>query len=106
MCRFVEDSGLQEVQITVMTAFPGTPLYRRLKAEGRLLEETAWEKCTLFDVNFRPRQMSPRELEVGLIELGRRLYSREAKQRRNFSFRRQMRQGLAKRRLERRELVS
>src|SRR5438105_251342 len=106
VCRFVEDSGLQEVQITVMTAFPGTPLYRRLKAEGRLLEETAWEKCTLFDVNFRPRQMSPRELEVGLIELGRRLYSREAKQRRNFSFRRQMRQGLAKRRLERRELVS
>ena len=103
---FVQESGLQEVQITVMTAFPGTPLYRRLRAEGRLIEESAWEKCTLFDVNIRPKQMSPRDLEVGLIELGRRLYSREAKLRRNSRFRQQMRQGFARRRLERRALVS
>jgi hypothetical protein len=48
---FVEESGLYEVQITVVTAFPGTPLYRRLLAEGRLLDPTAWEKCTVFDVN-------------------------------------------------------
>jgi len=89
--KFVDDSGLQQVQITVMTAFPGTPLYRRLKNEGRLIEETAWEKCTLFDVNITPRQMSPRQLEVGLIELGKRLYSEEAKRRRNHNFRRQMR---------------
>ena len=74
-----------------MTAFPSTPLYRRLKSEGRLIEETAWEKCTLFDVNITPRQMSPRELEVGLIELGKRLYSDQAKRRRNHNFRRQMR---------------
>src|SRR5690348_3823917 len=89
--RFVDDSGLQQVQITVMTAFPGTPLYRRLKAEGRLIEETAWEKCTLFDVNITPRHMSPRELEAGLLELGKRLYSDQAKRRRNHNFRRQMR---------------
>ncbi len=89
--RFVDDSGLQQVQITVMTAFPGTPLYRRLKSEGRLIEETAWEKCTLFDVNIAPRHMSARELEVGLMELGKRLYSEDAKRRRNHNFRRQMR---------------
>src|SRR5579863_3011564 len=46
---FVRGSGLYEVQITFMTAFPGTPLYRRLKDEGRLLREGAWELCTLFD---------------------------------------------------------
>lgn len=91
ICRFVDDSGLQQVQITVMTAFPGTPLYRRLKSEGRLIEEAAWEKCTLFDVNIAPRHMSARELEVGLIELGKRLYSEDAKRRRNHNFRRQMR---------------
>ncbi len=89
--KFVDDSGLQQVQITVMTAFPSTPLYRRLKSEGRLIEETAWEKCTLFDVNITPRQMSARQLEVGLIELGKRLYSDQAKRRRNHNFRRQMR---------------
>jgi Domain of unknown function (DUF4070) len=94
------------VQITVMTAFPGTPLYRRLRAAGRLIEENAWEKCTLFDVNFRPQHMSPRDLELGLIDLGRRFYSREAKMRRNSNFRGHMRQGFARRRLERTERVS
>ena len=87
--RFVEESGVGEVQITVMTAFPGTPLYDRLDANGRLLDRTAWEKCTLFDVNVRPKGMSVSELERGLLELGQRLYSAEEKKARNRAFRRQ-----------------
>jgi radical SAM superfamily enzyme YgiQ (UPF0313 family) len=87
--RFVEESGVGEVQITVMTPFPGTPLYERLKAGHRLLDETAWEKCTLFDVNFRPDGMSVSELESGLLELGKRLYSAEEKKARRRAFRRQ-----------------
>jgi hypothetical protein len=54
----------------------------RLRREGRLLDETAWEKCTLFDVNFSPRQMSVAELENGLVDLARRLYTDEMKARR------------------------
>ena len=73
--RFVRESGQFDVQITVMTAFPGTPLYARLKAEGRLLRERAWEQCTLFDVNFRPRAMPPETLQHEALELGRRLYT-------------------------------
>jgi len=59
---FVEESGLFQVQITVLTAFPGTPLYARLASEERLLDETAWEKSTLFDVNSgrSPRKQSTR----------------------------------------------
>ncbi len=53
--HFVRDSGLYEVQITFLTAFPGTPLYRRLKAEGRIIRDRAWELCTLFDINIRPK---------------------------------------------------
>jgi radical SAM superfamily enzyme YgiQ (UPF0313 family) len=102
---FVESSGLQEVQITVMTAFPGTPLYHRLRAEGRLLDETGWERCTLFDVNFKPNRMSVADLEHGLVELGRRLYSDEAKSDRNHRFGKQFKQGLARRREERRSYV-
>ena len=75
--RFVRESGQFDVQITVMTAFPGTPLYARLKAEGRLLTERAWEQCTLFDVNFRPKGMSPETLQHESLELGRRLYTEE-----------------------------
>ncbi len=32
--EFVDRTGLYEVQITVLTPFPGTPLYRRLAAAG------------------------------------------------------------------------
>jgi radical SAM superfamily enzyme YgiQ (UPF0313 family) len=96
--EFVQKSGLCEVQITVMTAFPGTPLYSRLKSEGRLIDEVGWEKCTLFDVNVRPDRMSIEELERGLIELGRLLYSAEAKQARLKAFKQQIRYGGRQRR--------
>ncbi|MFT4547134.1 MAG: radical SAM superfamily enzyme YgiQ (UPF0313 family) [Verrucomicrobiales bacterium] len=74
---FVRETGLYEVQITVMTPFPGTPLYDRLKQDKRLLQEGAWELCTLFDVNYLPESMSVTELEVGFRELARRIYSDE-----------------------------
>lgn len=72
---FVRESGLFDVQITFMTPFPGTPLYDRLREQNRILAEGAWERCTLFDINFQPQQMSPAELERGFKELGRKLYA-------------------------------
>jgi radical SAM superfamily enzyme YgiQ (UPF0313 family) len=72
---FVKRSGLLEVQITVQTPFPGTPLYRRLRREGRLLDERFWDRCTLFDVTFRPRRMSAADLETGLRWLFGEIYN-------------------------------
>jgi len=92
--RFVEESGLYQVQITVLTPFPGTPLYERLRGEGRMFEAAPWERSTLFDVNFEPRHMTVAELEHGLVELVGRLYSEEATNRRRSVFRRQLRQPL------------
>jgi len=80
--RFVKDSGLMEVQVTVLTPFPGTALYHRLRAEGRLLRERYWERCTLFDVNFVPKKMSVEELEQGLEYLMGSLYTTAEVQRR------------------------
>lgn len=62
------------MEITVMTPFPGTPLYQRLESQGRLLHPGAWELCTLFDVNFRPDGMSVDELERGFRDLLTRVY--------------------------------
>ena len=92
---FVERSGLYEVQITVMTAFPGTPLYARLKREGRLIQDEAWNTCTLFDVNVVPTGMSPERLQQGLVDLGRRLYDREFIQARRERFFRELRRSRA-----------
>jgi radical SAM superfamily enzyme YgiQ (UPF0313 family) len=74
---FVRDSRLYEVQVTVLTPFPGTPLYDRLEREGRLLQPGAWDRCTLFDVNFQPSHMSPSELASGFRDLVQRLYSED-----------------------------
>ncbi len=93
--RFVERTGLYEAQVTVLTPFPGTPLYERLRREGRILDEGAWYKCTLFDVNYVPKRMSVRSLEQGLIGLAQRIYNRDfVKERRKRFFRTLRRQGL------------
>ena len=83
---FVEETGLYEVQVTLMTAFPGTPLYHRLLEEGRILQPGAWELCTLFDVNFQPKNMSVQELETGFRELVGRIYDEDFIDRRRRRF--------------------
>jgi radical SAM superfamily enzyme YgiQ (UPF0313 family) len=102
VAEFVTESGLFDVQITVLTAFPGTPLHDRLRVEGRLLDETAWERCTLFDVNFRPQQMSTEALQHGLVELGRRLYTEAQRTARRNAFYRHRRRFLRETRATRR----
>jgi radical SAM superfamily enzyme YgiQ (UPF0313 family) len=75
--QFVKESGLYEVQVTFLTAFPGTPLYQRLHREGRIIHAGAWELCTLFDINIQPRNMSVAQLQSGFLGLVKRLYSGE-----------------------------
>ena len=73
--EFVERSRLLEVQLTVMTPFPGTPLYQRLAREGRLLRPRYWDRCTLFDVNYKPRGMTVEQLEEGIRWLFGEIYN-------------------------------
>jgi radical SAM superfamily enzyme YgiQ (UPF0313 family) len=86
--EFAEQCELFDVQITVPTPFPGTPLYERMRNDDRLLHESAWELCTLFDVNFRPQGMSVDELREGFRRLAVRLYDEENTRRRRESFNR------------------
>jgi radical SAM superfamily enzyme YgiQ (UPF0313 family) len=71
---FVKEVVPFDVQVTYPTPFPGTPMYEQFRREGRLLEEAAWERCTLFDINFRPARMTPGELRRGFHDLVKRLY--------------------------------
>ncbi|MEE9441591.1 MAG: radical SAM protein [candidate division Zixibacteria bacterium] len=93
---FVEDSDLSEVQITIQTAFPGTPLYKRLQSEDRIIEENAWHKLSLFDVNFIPKNMSLTELRSGFHSLAEKIYSEEVTQKRREKFKSQLRQYIKK----------
>jgi radical SAM superfamily enzyme YgiQ (UPF0313 family) len=75
--EFARDTRLFDVQITLPTPFPGTPMYRDYAAAGRLTHPTDWKRYTLYDLNFRPLQMSGSRLVEGFHDLSKRLYSDE-----------------------------
>jgi radical SAM superfamily enzyme YgiQ (UPF0313 family) len=95
IAAFVEDTNPFDVQITVLTPFPGTPLYDRLLEEGRIIEPGAWEKCTLFDINYIPKNMTIGELAEKGLDLAMRLYSKETTTRRRQAFKEQVAMGVA-----------
>ncbi len=95
---FVDESGLSEVQITVMTPFPGTKLYQRLQNEGRLLHDGQWDYYTLFDVTYQPARMSVTDLEQGFAWLMNELYSVKASAQRKEHFGGVLRRSVARQR--------
>ena len=60
-----------------LTPFPGTALYRRLEAEGRLLFPAWWldDRYTYNMVPFQPGGMTPEDVEYGCVNARRRFYS-------------------------------
>ena len=70
-----------------LTPFPGTPLYDRLQAEGRLLYEPWWldERYSYNGLPFRPEGMEPSEVQRLCVETRRRFYSFPSILRRGFS---------------------
>jgi radical SAM superfamily enzyme YgiQ (UPF0313 family) len=72
---FLEIAPLADIQLTLQTPFPGTALYRRLRREGRLLEDRGWSYYTLFDVTYQPDRMSVEALEEGFRSLVRQVFS-------------------------------
>ncbi len=72
---FLEATGVQNATFNILTPFPGTRLYERLEAEGRILTRD-WSKYNgRADVVFQPRQMSPEALLAGYRYANRRFYS-------------------------------
>ena len=72
---FLERAGVQNATFNILTPYPGTPLFRRLEAEGRILT-TDWTRYNgRADVVFRPKHMSCEELLAGFHWANRRFYS-------------------------------
>jgi radical SAM superfamily enzyme YgiQ (UPF0313 family) len=59
-----------------MTPFPGTPLYKRLRQEGRLRYEAWWldSRYRYNEVPFLPKQLTPEDVTAGCVEARRRFY--------------------------------
>ena len=55
--EFIQNSGVVRAMIGLLEALPGTRLYRRLKEEGRLLEDCSGDNCD-GAMNFIPKMDS------------------------------------------------
>jgi radical SAM superfamily enzyme YgiQ (UPF0313 family) len=71
---YINSSSLSEVQITLLTPFPGTQLFETFKQQNRLLKSKFWDQCTLFDVTYQPAKMNPKALEQGFRYLMKEVY--------------------------------
>jgi radical SAM superfamily enzyme YgiQ (UPF0313 family) len=60
-----------------LTPFPGTPLYKRLEQEGRLLYDQWWldDRYRYNMIPFQPARMSPERLQRGCVEARAEFYS-------------------------------
>ena len=74
LAQWVEAHRLACATFHILTPYPGTPLFRQLDAEGRLLHRN-WELYDTSHVVFRPKHLTPDELLLGYDWLYRRLFS-------------------------------
>jgi radical SAM superfamily enzyme YgiQ (UPF0313 family) len=74
LAQWIEAHRLACATFHILTPYPGTPLFRELEAEGRLLHRD-WELYDTAHVVFRPKHLTPDELLLGYDWLYRRLFS-------------------------------
>lgn len=71
--RFITDAGIQSAMIGMLTAMPRTPLYERLKKEGRIDESEDSAENTRGNTNIVPKKMTLAAMTAGYRALYARL---------------------------------
>jgi radical SAM superfamily enzyme YgiQ (UPF0313 family) len=74
LAQWIEANRIECGTFHILTPYPGTPLFRQMESEGRLLHRN-WDLYDTAHVVFQPRHMTPEELHLGYDWLYRRLYS-------------------------------
>jgi radical SAM superfamily enzyme YgiQ (UPF0313 family) len=72
--EWIENNRLECATFHILTPYPGTPLFRQLEAEGRILHRD-WDQYDTAHVVFRPKNMSCEELDRGYAWCYDRLFS-------------------------------
>jgi radical SAM superfamily enzyme YgiQ (UPF0313 family) len=71
----LEETAVQNATFNILTPFPGTPLFRRLEAEGRILTHDWRRFNSRSEVVYQPKHMSRAELLAGFRYANQRFYS-------------------------------
>ncbi len=72
--QWIEQNRLECATFHILTPYPGTPLFRQLESEGRILHRD-WNLYDTSHVVFRPRRMTIEQLQQGYEDCYRRLFS-------------------------------
>jgi radical SAM superfamily enzyme YgiQ (UPF0313 family) len=77
---FINEAKVDSASLTILTPNPGTPLYRKLLAEGRIINNDWWksgrgEATWRPPIVFRPKRMSPEALFEGWRRAVKECYS-------------------------------
>ncbi len=72
--EWIEENRLECATFHILTPYPATPLFRQMDAAGRLLHRN-WDLYDTAHAVFRPKHMSPEELEQGYEWIYGRLFS-------------------------------
>jgi radical SAM superfamily enzyme YgiQ (UPF0313 family) len=64
------EQGLESATFHILTPYPGTPLFRQMERDGRLLTRN-WDLYDTRHAVFRPARMTPEELEAGYNRVNR-----------------------------------
>jgi len=72
---FAIKSRMEAADFGVLTPYPGTVLYERLKKQRRLIDDDWWLKYKGEDVVYTPKQMTREELYEGWVSMMREYYT-------------------------------
>jgi radical SAM superfamily enzyme YgiQ (UPF0313 family) len=64
--EFVQENNIDLPTFSVLTPFPGTPLFSRLEKEGRIFDLN-WSHYDMSHVVFEPKKMTVQELQEGYL---------------------------------------
>lgn len=77
LIAFIEEARMLMPLINILTPFPGTKLFGRFEADGRILHKD-WSTYDTKTVVFKHPAMSARDLEDGFVRVLRQVYSFES----------------------------
>jgi radical SAM superfamily enzyme YgiQ (UPF0313 family) len=72
--KYAKELGIESVQFLMLTPLPGTPVFKELQSQGRIIH-TDWSKYDAHHAVFEPKLMTAFELHVETLKAMAKFYS-------------------------------
>jgi len=69
----IKDLDIDVADFSILTPFPGTPLFEKLDKQGRILTKD-WKLYNMGHMVFQPTHMTPEQLERGVQRISNEFY--------------------------------